>query len=71
MTNFHNDNERLAFGADVLVNGLDLVLDPTGLLSRCETVTQETMVWHFSQCDDEFGRRLAETLGLDHDVVKA
>jgi catalase len=49
----------------------DLVLNLSTLLGDCEKHIQEKMVWHFSQCDEEFGRRVAEGVGLDYAAVKA
>ena len=34
-------------------------------LEQCNQDIQERMVWHLSQCDDEYGRRVAEGLGID------
>ena len=42
----------------------DLILNLVTLLSQCERHIQERMVWHFSQCDQDYGRRVAEGLGL-------
>jgi catalase len=49
----------------------DLVKNLIDLLNQCEKVTQEKMVWHFSQCDDEFGSRVAEGIGLDYEAARA
>jgi catalase len=49
----------------------DLVLNLVGLLAQADKVIQEKMVWHFSQCDDDFGRRVAEGLSLDYAATKA
>ncbi|MGC4807158.1 catalase [Micromonospora sp. DT233] len=46
----------------------DLVLNLTGLLAQCDKHIQEKMVWHFSQCDADYGRRIAEGLGLSTTV---
>jgi catalase len=48
----------------------DLVFNLVTALSECDKVVQEKMVWHFSRCDDEFGRRLAEGLGLDNTTAR-
>ncbi len=48
----------------------DLVLNLTTLLGQCDKAIQEKMVWHFTQCDSEYGRRVAEGLGVDHDAIK-
>ncbi len=42
----------------------DLVLNLVDNLSQCEKHIQERMVWHFTQCDREFGARVAQGLGL-------
>ena len=42
----------------------DLVLNLTDLIGQCERQIQERMVDHFSRCDEEFGRRLAEGIGV-------
>jgi len=34
------------------------------LLSQCDKHVQEKMVWHLSQCDGSYGRRVADGLGL-------
>jgi len=49
----------------------DLVSNLGTLLGDCEKHIQEKMVWHFSQCDEDFGRRVAEGVGLDYAAVKA
>ncbi|MGE0027150.1 MAG: catalase [Thermoleophilia bacterium] len=42
----------------------DLVLNLTTLLSECDNHIQVRMAWHFAQCDEEFGRRIAEGIGV-------
>jgi catalase len=42
----------------------DLVLNLVDLLGGCERHIQERMVEHFTRCDSEFGRRVAEGLEL-------
>ena len=42
----------------------DLVLNLTDLLAQCERHIQERMLEHFTRCDTEFGRRIADGLGL-------
>jgi catalase len=42
----------------------DLVKNLINLLGQCDKHIQEKMVWHFSQCDEAYGRRVAEGLGL-------
>ena len=38
-------------------------------LKQCNQDIQARMVWHFSQCDEEYGRRVAEGLGIDAATV--
>jgi catalase len=86
ITDHHNENEQIAFGTGVLVDGIDfsddkmlvgrrfremadwerddLIANLVNNLSQCDKHIQEKMVWHFSQCDEEYGRRVAEGLGL-------
>ena len=42
----------------------DLILNLTDALSQCVRPVQEAMVSHFHRCDPEFGRRVAEGIGL-------
>lgn len=42
----------------------DLVLNLVTALKECRHDIQERMVHHFAQCDEEYGRRVAEGLGL-------
>ncbi len=42
----------------------DLVLNLTDALSQCERHIQERMVEHFTRCDPDFGRRIAEGIGV-------
>ena len=42
----------------------DLVLNLGTLLSDCERVTQERMVWHLFLIDDDLGNRVGEVLGI-------
>ncbi len=37
----------------------------TDLVGQCDQQIRERMVWHFSQCDPEFGRRIAEGIGVE------
>jgi len=39
------------------------------LLGQCEKSVQERMIWHFTQCDPEWGARVAEGLGISLDAV--
>ncbi len=43
---------------DELINNL------VGALKQCSRDCQEQMVWHFTQCDPDYGRRVAEGIGL-------
>lgn len=42
----------------------DLVKNMINLLGQCDKHIQEKMVWHFSQCDEAYGQRVADGLGL-------
>ena len=42
----------------------DLVLNLVDALSQCDKPIQEAMVAHFARCDADYGRRVAEGLGL-------
>ncbi len=42
----------------------DLVLNLVDGLSQCDAIVQEKMLVHIASCDDEFGQRVAEGLGL-------
>jgi catalase len=42
----------------------DLVANMIDLLGQCERQIQERMVSHFTQCDPDYGRRVAEGLGV-------
>jgi len=42
----------------------DLVLNMIALLGQCEQQIQERMIDHFARCDADYGRRVAEGLGL-------
>lgn len=42
----------------------DLISNLVGGLSQCERDCQEHIVWHLTQCDEDYGRRVAEGLGL-------
>jgi len=41
----------------------DLVLNLGGLLRQCDAAIRDKMIWHFIQCDAEFGARVAEGSG--------
>jgi catalase len=38
-------------------------------LKQCTPEIQQRMVWHFLQCDQEYGRRVADGLGIDIGAV--
>ena len=42
----------------------DLVLNLVDLIDQCERQIQERMVEHFSRCDEDLGRRVAEGIGV-------
>ncbi len=42
----------------------DLVLNLVDLIGQCDAHIQERMVAHFARCDEEFGRRVAEGIGV-------
>jgi catalase len=43
----------------------ELVLNLVGALSQCGADIQQRMLWHFSQADAEYGRRVADGLGVE------
>ena len=48
----------------------DLVTNLVGALSQCRREIQERMVWHFFLCDDEWGQRVGDGLGISADDVR-
>jgi catalase len=42
----------------------DLVLNLVGALKQCERVVQEKMLDHIAKCDEEFGSRVAQGIGM-------
>ena len=42
----------------------ELVSNLVGALSLCDRPIQERMVSHLSQCDEDYGRRVAKGLGI-------
>jgi catalase len=42
----------------------DLILNLVNTLQPAQRHIQEKMVWHFAQCDPDYGRRVAEGLGF-------
>lgn len=43
----------------------DLVFNLVEALKQCVPRIQEQMVTHFTKCDDAFGQRVAEGIGID------
>jgi len=43
----------------------DLISNLVTLLSQCNKDIQERMVWHFSQADADYGKRVGQGLGID------
>jgi catalase len=48
----------------------DLVTNFVGALQQCRREIQERMVWHFFMCDDEWGQRVGDALGITADDVR-
>ncbi|SEL88026.1 catalase [Blastococcus sp. DSM 46786] len=48
----------------------DLVANLTGALQQCRREIQERMVWHFFLCEDEWGQRVGDALGITADDVR-
>jgi catalase len=48
----------------------DLIKNLVGALGECNRDIQQRMVWHFLQADPEYGRRVAQGLGIDEKSVK-
>jgi len=48
----------------------DLVTNLVDALSQCRREIQERMVWHFFLCDDEWGQRVGDGLGISADDVR-
>ena len=48
----------------------DLVENLVGALSQCNRDIQERMVWHFFMCEDEWGQRVGDALGISADDVR-
>ncbi len=42
----------------------DLIVNLTDALSQCDRPIQEAMVAHFTGCDPDYGRRVAEGIGV-------
>jgi catalase len=42
----------------------ELIGNLVGALKQCDRDCQEHMVWHFTQCDADYGKRIAEGIGL-------
>ncbi|WRL61755.1 catalase [Blastococcus brunescens] len=48
----------------------DLVANLVGALQQCRREIQERMVWHFFMCEDEWGQRVGDALGISADDVR-
>jgi catalase len=48
----------------------DLVANLVGALSQTDRAIQERMIWHLYMCEDEYGRRVGEGLGITADDVR-
>jgi len=48
----------------------DLINNLVGLLKQCNRDIQERMVWHFSQCDKDYGQRVADGIGVNVADIK-
>ena len=48
----------------------ELVANLVGALEQCRRDIQERMVWHFFLCDDEWGQRVGDALGISADDVR-
>jgi catalase len=48
----------------------DLVANLIGLLSQCSRPIQERMIWHLLMCEDEYGLRVGEGIGIGPDDVR-
>lgn len=49
----------------------DLIANITDDLKQCPENIQLRMIWHFWHCDEDYGRRLAEGVGVDLEKAKA
>ncbi len=48
----------------------ELISNLVDKLSQCDRHIQERMVWHFFLCDDEYGTRVGEGLGIGVDDIR-
>ena len=48
----------------------ELVKNFVDLLSECDRPIQERMVWHLFMCEDEYGARVGDGLGISADDVR-
>jgi catalase len=48
----------------------DLVANLVAALEQCRREVQERMVWHFFMCEDEWGQRVGDALGINADDVR-
>jgi catalase len=60
--NYLQAGERYRTFSDAERN--ELIANLVGALSECDRVIQEKMVHHFTQADPDYGRRVAEGLGM-------
>jgi len=49
----------------------DLVANLVDALSQCDRAIQERMVWHFYLCEDEYGQRVGDGLGISLEDVSS
>jgi catalase len=49
----------------------ELISNLVGQLAECDKAIQARMIWHLSQCDDDYGRRVAEGLGVNYARTRA
>ncbi len=48
----------------------ELIANWVANLSQCDRPIQERMVWHLFMCDDEYGQRVGDGLGISADDVR-
>ncbi|MBC5806613.1 MAG: catalase [Candidatus Eremiobacter antarcticus] len=49
----------------------DLINNLVGALKQCAPHIQERMVWHFLHADEDYGRRVAEGIGVDVEKARS
>lgn len=67
--NFGQAGERYRMFSDFERD--ELIKNLVGALKDCAPQVQERMIYLFSQCDQDYGRRVAEGLGADLEGVRA